>query len=493
MAKFVMVIDEGTTGTRGILFDKSFNIVAQDYQEIIQYMPENGYVEHDAAEIFAKSVKACKGAMEKAGAAAEDISCIGITNQRNTCVVWDKNTGEPLYHAIVWQDVRVSEKVDQLKQNGGEEDILQKTGKVIGPHCSALLLDWYINYVPQIKKGVEEGTALYGTMDTWLIWKLTGKHVVSYSNASSSGCINIKEGVWHKEFIESVGAPITLFPEIQSESSDFGVTTIFGGEIPITGAIADQQSSLFAQGCLEAGSMKCTNGTGSFMDINVGKKSNIVHGGLDNLIAWKLGDEVTYAVEGFASVTGSAVQWIRDGLKFIRKSSEIEELAASVPDTNGVYFVPALTGLASPHNDPFARGLIIGLTRGTTEAHIARATLECIAFGIKDILDVVEQECNIKIDTINVDGGASENDLLLQILSDYCDATVARSDTLEATALGAALMASLYIGDIKLEDVKAVLTRNSIFVPKMDAVIREERCGIWKEAVTRSLKWIRHT
>ena len=494
MSKYVMVIDEGTTGTRGILFDDTFKIVAQDYQEITQYTPENGYVEHDAAEIYQKSVEVCKGAMEKAGATAADISCIGITNQRNTCVVWDKNTGEPLYHAIVWQDVRTGVKVEELKKDGGEEKILQATGKIIGPHCSALILRWYLDNVPAIKKAVEEGTALYGTMDTWLIWKLTGGkiHAVSYSNASSSGCVDIHKGIWNEEFLKELDVPVSLFPVIQSESSDFGATDVFGAAVPITGAIADQQSALFAQGCLEAGSMKCTNGTGSFMDITIGNQCKIAHGGLDNLIAWKLGDEITYAVEGFVSVTGSAVQWLRDGLKVIKKSSDIEALADSVPDTNGVYFVPALVGLTSPHNDPFARGLIIGITRGTTEAHIARATLECIAFGIKDILDVVEKECDIKIDKINVDGGASENDLLLQILSDYCNATVARPDTLEATALGAALMASLYIGKIKLEDVKTVLSPDSVFEPKMEEGIRQERSSIWKEAVERSLHWMKH-
>lgn len=494
MGKYIMVIDEGTTGTRGILFDKDFSIVAQNYQELVQYTPDNDCVEHDAAEIYTKTVEVCKAAMEKAGAKASDISCIGIANQRNTCVVWDKNTGEPLYHAIVWQDNRTGEQAELLKKNGGEEKILHETGKVIAPHNNALILQWYINHVPEVKEAVEKGTALYGTMDTWLIWKLTGgkTHAVSCSNASSSGCVDISRGVWHEEFIKSLGVPMEVFPEIVSEASNFGETEVFGDSIPITGAIADQQSALFAQGCLEAGTMKCTNGTGSFMDITIGNTCRIASGGVDNLIAWKLGDEITYAVEGFVSVTGSAVQWLRDGLKIIRSSSEIEELAASVPDTNGVYFVPALVGLTSPYNDPAARGTIIGITRGTTEAHIARATLECIAFGIKDIIDVVEKECGITMDRINVDGGASQNDLLLQMLADYCNAVVARPDTLEATALGAALMAALTIGQIQLDDVKNALKVDAVFTPKMDETVRKQRYEVWKEAVGRSLKWMKY-
>ena len=384
--------------------------------------------------------------------------------------------------------------VKKLKENGGEEKILRETGKVIAPHNNGLILKWCMENVPEVKEAIEKETALYGTMDTWLIWKLTeGKtHAVACSNASSSGCVNVQKGVWNEEFIQNLGVPLKLFPTIASEASEYGVTKVFGKEIPITGAIADQQSALFAQGCLEAGTMKCTNGTGSFMDITIGNTCKIASGGVDNLIAWKLNDTLTYMVEGFVSVTGSAVQWLRDGLKIIRSSGEIEALAASVPDTNGVYFVPALVGLTSPHNDPSARGTIIGITRRTTDAHIARATLECIAFGIKDILDVVEKECEVKIDRINVDGGASQNNLLLQMLADYCNADVARPDTLEATALGAALMAALSINQISLEDVKHILTPDAVFHPQMDATLREERYSIWKEAVDRSLKWIKY-
>lgn len=494
MGKYVLVIDEGTTGSRALIFDSDFNIAAQAYQEFTQYTPQENMVEHDAMEIYAKSVGVCREAIEKAGLSSDDIACMGITNQRNTCVIWDKNTGEPLYNAIVWQDSRTGQAVDAIKQTEWAEKILQETGKVIAPHNNALIIKWYMDNVPEIKEKIDRGEALYGTMDTWMIWKLSGgkTHAVSCSNASSSGCIDLRTGEWHKEFLDYVGVPMDIFPVIQSESSDYGTTDLFGSAIPITGAVADQQSALFAQGCLEPGTMKCTNGTGSFMDINIGSKFNIASGGVDNLIAWKLGDTITYAVEGFVSVTGSAVQWLRDGLKIIRKSSDIEALAASVPDTNGVYFVPALVGLTTPHNDPFARGMLIGITRGTTEAHIARATLECIAFGIKDILDVVERECNVKIEEIKIDGGASENNLLVQMLADYCDARVSRPDTLEATSLGAALMAALYVNMIGLEDVKNVLNTDQVFEPQIDPVLRDTRSLEWKEAVKRSLNWIRH-
>ena len=494
MKNYVLVIDEGTTGTRALIFDKDFNIVSQCYEEFTQYTPSADKVEHDAMEIYDKSVRMCKEAMLSGGVAPEEIAAIGITNQRATCLVWDKNTGVPLYNAIVWQDNRTAALCQKINDSEWGEKARKATGWTVAPVYSSLMLHWYLENVPEIKEKIDRGEALYGTMDTWMIWKLSGgkTHAVSCANASSSGCIDLRTGEWHKEFLDYVGVPMDIFPVIQSESSDYGTTDLFGSAIPITGAVADQQSALFAQGCLEPGTMKCTNGTGSFMDINIGSKFNIASGGVDNLIAWKLGDTITYAVEGFVSVTGSAVQWLRDGLKIIRKSSDIEALAASVPDTNGVYFVPALVGLTTPHNDPFARGMLIGITRGTTEAHIARATLECIAFGIKDILDVVERECNVKIEEIKIDGGASENNLLVQMLADYCDARVSRPDTLEATSLGAALMAALYVNMIGLEDVKNVLNTDQVFEPQIDPVLRDTRSLEWKEAVKRSLNWIRH-
>ena len=494
MKEYIMALDQGTTSSRCILFDHAGKIVTMAQKEFTQIYPQPGWVEQNPREIWSSQMSVAIEAMANIGASSKNIRAIGITNQRETTIVWDKKTGEPVYNAIVWQCRRTAEQIDELKEKGYGPMLQKRTGLVPDAYFSASKIAWILDHVKGAREAAEKGELLFGTVDTWLIWKLTeGKtHAVACSNASSSGCVNVQKGVWNEEFIQNLGVPLKLFPTIASEASEYGVTKVFGKEIPITGAIADQQSALFAQGCLEAGTMKCTNGTGSFMDITIGNTCKIASGGVDNLIAWKLNDTLTYMVEGFVSVTGSAVQWLRDGLKIIRSSGEIEALAASVPDTNGVYFVPALVGLTSPHNDPSARGTIIGITRGTTDAHIARATLECIAFGIKDILDVVEKECEVKIDRINVDGGASQNNLLLQMLADYCNADVARPDTLEATALGAALMAALSINQISLEDVKHILTPDAVFHPQMDATLREERYSIWKEAVDRSLKWIKY-
>lgn len=493
MKQYVMVIDEGTTGTRAIIFDDKFQPIAQSYDEFVQYTPEENMVEHDAMEIYEKSVKMCREALEKASLSSSDIRCIGITNQRNTGLLWDKKTGEPLYHALVWQDSRMGEASKAIKESDFFNELLEVSGKNVTPHLDVLFLKWFMDNVEGAREKVENGDALFGTIDTWLVWKLTGGkvHATSFSNASSSGCMDVKNEKWFSKLFDYVGVPESVFPEIKSESADYGTTEILGTSIPITGVIADQQSALFAQGCVEPGSVKCTNGTGSFLDINVGTTFATSTGGVDTLIGWKLGDTTTYAVEGFAAVTGSAVQWLRDGVKFIEKSSEVEALAASVEDSNGVYFVPGLIGLITPYQDPFARGLIIGITRGTTEAHIARATLEAIAFRIKDILNIAVEQ-GIEISKIKIDGGASENNLLAQMIADYCNASVVRPKSVEATSLGAALMAALYMGDITLDKVEGIMESDAVFTPVIGEEEREEKYKIWKEAVNRSLNWIKH-
>lgn len=493
MKQYIMVIDEGTTGTRAIIFDDNFQPIAQSYDEFIQYTPNENMVEHDAMEIYEKSVKMCQNAIEKASLSASDIRCIEITNQRNTALLWDKKTGEPLYHALVWQDSRMGEASNAIRESEFFDELLEVSGKNVTPHLDVLFLKWFLDNVGGAREKVESGEAIFGTIDTWLVWKLTGGkvHATSFSNASSSGCMDIKNEKWFSRLFDYVGVPESVFPKIKSESDDYGMTDVFGAPIPITGVIADQQSALFAQGCIKPGSVKCTNGTGSFLDINIGTTFTTSHGGVDTLVGWKLGDTTTYAVEGFAAVTGSAVQWLRDGVKFIQKSSDIEALAASVEDTNGVYFVPGLIGLITPYQDPFARGLIIGITRGTTEAHIARATLEAIAFRIKDILNIVVDQ-GIEISEIKIDGGASENNLLAQMIADYCNASVLRPESVEATSLGAALMAAMYMGDITLDEVEGVMASDAVFTPNMDSRRREEEYKIWKEAVTRSLNWIKH-
>jgi glycerol kinase len=492
MKSYVLVIDEGTTGTRALLFDRSFRIKGQSYDEITQYTPSEDKVEHDPIEIYEKSLEMCRKVLKQSGVTADQIACIGITNQRNTSLLWDKNTGKPLYNAIVWQDTRTANVSAKIKESPEYPKIFNSTGKVIAPHCSGLMLQWLIENVPGAKQKVQSGDALFGTIDTWLVWKLTGgkTHAVSYSNASSMGCLDLGSGTWNKHFLDYLGVPMSVFAEIRSESADYGVTDQLGAPIPITGVIADQQSSLFAQGCHTQGTVKCTNGTGSFMDINIGTNCVVASGGLDTLIAWNLKGVVTYAVEGFAAVTGSAVQWLRDGLEIIRDSSETESIAAQVTDTNGVYFVPALAGLITPHQDPYARGVIVGITRGAKKAHIVRATLESIAFTIKDIMTVVEKETGVKINDIKIDGGASRNNLLAQMMADHINARIDRTVTTEATSLGAAQMAGMQAGIWKMEDFTSVVEIEKSFAPVMSEADRTAAYTGWTEAVNRSKKWI---
>lgn len=493
MKKYVLVIDEGTTGTRALIFNKKFQIVAQSYEEFTQYTPSEDKVEHDALEIYDKSIAMCKKAIGEAKISSEEIACIGITNQRATCLVWDKKTGEPLYNAIVWQDTRTAALCQKLNAGEWGEKARKTTGWTLAPVYSSLMLHWYIQNVPAIKEKIEEGDALFGTIDTWLIWKLTGgkKHAVSYSNASVMGSLDLKTGEWYEEFLTVLGIDTKIFPEIITDAGDYGVTQkeIFGAEIPITGVIADQHAALFAQGCRTEGTGKITNGTGSFLDINVGKECVISDQGLNTVIAWKIGDEMIYALEGFESVTGSAVQWLRDGLEVITESGETEALARSVEDTNGVYFVPALAGLSAPYHDPYARGTIFGITRGTKKAHLVRATLEGIAFRLKDIMDVVEKESGVKMKAIRIDGGASKNNLLAQLMADMMDVQVDRPFSVEATSLGAAEMAGLFIGLWKEEDFEAALTIDKTFLPEISAEKRNKAYAGWQEAIKRSMNW----
>ena len=493
MEKYVLVIDEGTTGTRALIFNQKLQIVAQSYEEFTQYTPSEDKVEHDALEIYDKSVAMCKKAIGEAMISPEEITCIGITNQRATCLVWDKNTGEPLYNAIVWQDTRTAAFCQELNAGEWGEKARKTTGWTLAPVYSSMMLNWYINNVPIIKEKIEAGEALFGTIDTWLIWKLTGgkKHAVSYSNASVMGSLDLKTGQWYDEFLSYLGIDTKVFPEIITDAGDYGNTekAILGAAIPITGVIADQHAALFAQGCRTVGTGKITNGTGSFLDINVGTECVISDQGLNTVIAWKIGDTMTYALEGYESVTGSAVQWLRDGLEVITESGETETLARSVEDTNGVYFVPALAGLSAPYHDPYARGTIFGITRGTKKAHLVRATLEGIAFRLKDIMDVVGKEAGIKMKTIRIDGGASKNNLLAQMMADMMDVQVDRPFSVEVTSLGAAEMAGLYTGLWKEEDFEAALTIDASFIPEITDEKRNKAYAGWQEAIKRSMNW----
>ncbi len=493
MKNYVLVIDEGTTGTRALIFDKEFNIVSQCYEEFTQYTPSEDKVEHDAMEIYAKSVGVCREAIEKAKIASSDIAAIGITNQRATCLVWDKNTGVPLYNAIVWQDNRTAALCQEINDSEWGEKARKATGWTVAPVYSSLMLHWYLENVPEIKEKIESGEALFGTIDTWLIWKLSGgkSHVVSYSNASVMGSLDLSTGEWYTEFLDYLGISTDIYPEIVNDSGNYGTTDpdIFGAEIPICGAIADQHAALYAQGCRSKGTCKITNGTGSFLDINIGDECVVSDQGLNTVIAWKIGDEINYALEGFEAVTGSAVQWLRDGLQVIGKSSESEPLARSVEDSNGVYFVPALAGLSAPYHDPYARGTIFGISRGTTKAHIVRATLEGVAYRLKDILDVVEKESGVKMTDIRIDGGASMNDLLAQLMADMLDARVDRPLSVEATSLGAAEMAGLAAGLWTEADFDKSLEIDKSFEPAITPEKREELYAGWREAIERSVGW----
>ena len=491
MKKYILVIDEGTTGTRALIYDKDFKIISKSYLEFTQYTPAEDKVEHDAVEIYDKTIIVCKKAISKAGIEPEEILSIGITNQRATCVVWDKHTGEPLYNAIVWQDVRTGPECEAINSTPWGEKARTKTGWTLAPVYTSMMMKWYMENVPNIKEAVNNGDALMGTIDTWLIWNLTGRktHAISYSNASVTGSYDLVKGEWYQEFLDYLGVPVSIYPELRDDSGDYGSTypDLFGVAIPINGVIADQHAALFAQGCQVEGSGKITNGTGSFLDINIGNKLVISNEGLNTVIAWKIGDKITYALEGFESVTGSAVQWLRDGLKIIEEASETEMLANSVDNSNGVVFVPALAGLSAPFHDSAARGTIFGITRGTTRAHIVRATLEGVVYRIKDILVAIEKESGVKMKSIRIDGGLSMNNFLAQRLADMLDVEVQRPDSVEATSLGAALMAGLYAGLWTSDQLGQVLEVDRVFMPKMSDIERKERYDVWKDRVNRCI------
>lgn len=495
MKNYVLVIDEGTTGTRALIFNEKFQIVAQSYEEFTQYTPSEDKVEHDAVEIYEKSIEMCKRSIREAGIEADEIASIGITNQRATCLVWNKHTGEPYYNAIVWQDNRTASRCQEINDSEWGEKARKATGWTVAPVYSSMSLEWFIQNVDDIAKAVDAGDALFGTMDTWLMWKLTGgkTHAVSYSNASVMGSLDLKTETWYKEFLDYLNLPLEIYPEIRNDSGDFGVTdaSIFGAEIPIGGAIADQHAALYAQGCRSEGMGKITNGTGSFLDINIGNECVVSDQGLNTVIAWRIGDQTSYALEGFESVTGSAVQWLRDGLQIIDTSAESEALAQSVPDTNGVYFMPALAGLSAPYHDAFARGTMFGISRGTTKAHVARATLEGIAFRLKDILDAIEKETGVKIKQISIDGGASKNNMLAQMMADMLNARVDRPLSVEATSLGAAQMAGLAAGVWKESDFDAAMEIDRSFEPQISDEQRSEAYAGWQEVIRRSLNWMK--
>ena len=488
MSKYIMSLDLGTTSCRSILFDKKGQICSVAQKEFTQYFPEPGWVEHDAEEIWATQKGLMFEALEKLGVEMSEVAGIGITNQRETTVVWDKQTGRPICKAIVWQCRRTAEYCDELKAQGLADMFREKTGLVLDAYFSGTKLKWILDNVPNARERAEAGKLLFGTIDTWIIWKLThGKvHVTDYSNASRTMLFNINTLEWDEEILKILDIPRQMLPEVKPSSYLYGHTEarIFGEEVPIAGAAGDQQCALFGQTCFAPGEAKNTYGTGGFMLMNTGEKPVASKNGLVTTIAWGVDGKVEYALEGSIFVAGAAIQWLRDQLGLIRDSAESEVLAKAVPDTNGCYMVPAFVGLGAPHWDQYARGAIVGLTRGTNRNHIVRATLESLAYQVTDVLKAMEEDSGIKLGTLAVDGGACANDFLMQFQADIINTVVARPKTIETTAMGAAYLAGLAVGYWQSkEEIKANHIIAKEFTPDMEETHREKLLDGWKKAV----------
>ncbi|MBR6731140.1 MAG: glycerol kinase GlpK [Bacteroidales bacterium] len=492
MKKYILALDQGTSSSRAIVFDDLGHIVSSSQKEFTQIFPRPGWVEHNPMEIWSSQASVIAEAITSIDINGENIAAIGITNQRETTVVWDAETGEPVYNAIVWQDRRTSELCDALKKDGRVDLIRSKTGLIIDAYFSATKILWILENVPGARQRAEEGKLRFGTVDSWLIWMLTrGEvHVTDVSNASRTMLFNIHTLEWDKELLGLFGIPESMMPQVKSSSEIYGYTktTIFAHEVPIAGIAGDQQAALFGQMCTEPGSVKNTYGTGCFLLMNSGERPIMSSNNLLTTIAWKIGDTVNYALEGSIFVAGSAVQWLRDGLGIIRSSSEIEALACSVPDNGGVFFVPALTGMGAPYWDQYAKGGIYGISRGTTAAHIARATLEGIAFQTMDIVKAMQKDAGISLKELKVDGGAACNNLLMQFQADILGTTVIRPKVTETTALGAAYLAGLATGYWQsIDHIKSQWEAETRFSPlALPEKVDELKEG-WAEAVRRTL------
>ena len=494
MPKYMMALDSGTTSNRCILFDRAGRIVSVAQREFTQYFPQPGWVEHDANEIWATLLGVAVEAMQMAGAAAADIAAIGITNQRETTIVWDKATGEPVHHAIVWQCRRTSEYCDELRARGLTARFREKTGLVLDAYFSATKLHWLLENVPGVRERAAKGELLFGTVETWLIWRLTGgrAHVTDYSNASRTMLFNINTLDWDEEILAELNIPRSMLPKPLPSSGLFGTTdpSLLGGEIPITGAAGDQQAALFGQTCFQPGEAKNTYGTGCFLLMNTGEKPVFSQNGLVTTIAWGLGEKVTYALEGSIFVAGAAIQWLRDEMKLIANAAESEAVAQEVADTNGCYVVPAFTGLGAPYWDQYARGAIVGLTRGCNRAHIVRATLDSLTYQTYDVLNAMRADSGIALASLKVDGGASANNYLMQTQADVIGAPVLRPTCVESTAMGAAYLAGLAVGFWRDQaEIRKIWAVDRIFEPQLDARSRDARLHGWHRAVQRAFDW----
>ena len=494
MAKYVMALDAGTTSNRCILFNEKGEICSVAQKEFTQHFPKPGWVEHDADEIWSSQLGVAVEAMNKIGASADDIAAIGITNQRETAIVWDKATGEPVYHAIVWQCRRTAEYCDSLKAQGYTEFFRKKTGLIIDAYFSGTKIKWILDNIEGAREKAEKGELLFGTVETWLIWKLTkGRvHVTDYSNASRTLLFNINTLDWDQEILDLIGIPRAMLPEAKPSSCVYGESdsSYFGGPIKIAGAAGDQQSALFGQTCFGPGEAKNTYGTGCFLLMNTGETPVFSEHGLVTTIAWGIDGKVNYALEGSIFVAGAAIQWLRDEMKLIDSAKDSEYMAQKVKDTNGCYVVPAFTGLGAPHWDQYARGTIVGLTRGVNKYHIIRATLESLAYQVNDVLHAMEADSGISLSALKVDGGASANDFLMQTQSDLINAPVKRPQCIETTAMGAAYLAGLAVGYWKnKEDVIKNWAIDRVFEPAIEEEERKKRIKGWNKAVKYAFDW----
>ncbi|MEK6277707.1 MAG: glycerol kinase GlpK [Actinomycetota bacterium] len=479
----ILAIDQGTTGTTCLVFDEGGRIAGGAYSEFEQHFPEPGWVEHDAAEIWQVTRRVATDAIVDAGIQGADLKGIGIANQRETVVAWDRQTGEPIHHALVWQDRRTAGRCDELKEAGHEDLVRERTGLVIDPYFSGTKIEWMLRNV----EGVDR--AAFGTIDSWLVFKLTGRHVTDYSNASRTMLFDIRKLAWDPDLCELLGVDPAQLPEPAPSAEVYGTTSEFGGEVPVAGIAGDQQAALFGQACHRAGMAKNSYGTGSFVLLNTGTQAPQPAEGLLTTVAWGLGGETDYALEAAVFITGAAVQWLRDGLGIIAEASETEELASSLDSNDGVYFVPALTGLGSPHWDPYARGTIVGLTRGAGRAHLARATLEAIAYQTVDAVRAQEAASGERLESLKADGGAVANSWLMQFQADVLGAPVIVPEIPETTALGAAYLAGIATGQWSQEQVGEMWREAARYEPRMGADEREDLLSQWGRAVERSRGW----
>tara|TARA_R110002012_G_scaffold185029_5_gene351606 strand:+ start:15270 stop:16766 length:1497 start_codon:yes stop_codon:yes gene_type:complete len=491
--KYIVALDQGTTSSRAIIFNADGSILGSAQKEFRQIFPKPGWVEHDPDEIWATQWEVFKKALADHKVAPSQIAAIGITNQRETTVVWDRKTGEPIFNAIVWQDRRTAEICEKLKADGHEQYIRENTGLVVDAYFSGTKVQWILDNVEGARKRAEKGELAFGTIDSWLVWKLTNgkKHVTDYTNASRTLLYNIKKLEWDNTLLKALKVPESLLPEVKPSSHHFGDLEMDGVKIPIAGIAGDQQAALFGQACFEPGMAKNTYGTGCFMLMNTGTKMQLSHSGLVSTIAWGLDGKVTYALEGSIFIAGAAVQWLRDGLKLIDEAPDSEYFAVKAGDSEGVYVVPAFAGLGAPYWDMYARGAIFGLTRDTGKSHLVKATLESMAYQTKDVLEAMQKDAGLSLKTLKVDGGATANNFLMQFQADILGANVERPSIIESTAMGAAFLAGIEVGLWSQKEIVKNREINRVFTPEMEEGDRKRLYNGWKSAVKRSMGWLK--